>query len=49
MLDAIEETLRQLRIAMESHRRSLANEEPLPVVPDLSRPVAAPNLRGPLA
>ena len=40
MLDTIEETLRQLREAMEAHRRSLAGEDPAPAIPVNSAPTA---------
>ena len=46
MLDTIEETLRQLREAMEAHRRSLAGEDPAPTMPVASAPTA---VRAPLS
>ena len=40
MLDTIEETLRQLREAMEAHRRSLAGEGPSTAAPATSAPTS---------
>lgn len=40
MLDTIEETLRQLREAMEAHRRSLAGEDAASTMPVASAPTA---------
>lgn len=51
MPEPIEETLLQLRIAMETHRRSLAAEDeaPLPAAPEIARPSATAQLDGNLA